>query len=102
MTPPEFYLPMERFRDGRWYSTARADRIDSHTHGAPGDPDFFEEVLYRLSAGDWFLIGRGGAESPWGVRLHDGTRAAAKNLRALTDAKASKWQRARAEARRGA
>ena len=95
---PELENPMVRLRDGTWFSTdpAKARAIARTSRGKPGDPDFYEETLYRRRRdGRAFLVGRGDVASPWGVTLHDGeTRAPAKGLRVMEDLEAEAWVRA--------
>ena len=97
---------MARLRGGRWYDTDGLDCVASYRSGVPGEPEFVEEELYRTEDGAFFLIGRGGSRSEWGVHLCttvDGEavrdmsrKSAAKNLRALSDADAAAWEESHA------
>ena len=92
---------MARFRDGRWYDTSESSLVSSYRSGDPGGLDFVEEQLYQTVDGAFFLIGRGGSKSEWGVHLWttvDGEtvrdmsrKSGAKDLRVLTDVEAESW-----------
>lgn len=47
------------------YDTEASEVIRKYTHGFYGDPAGYEEVLFRTDAGNYFVYGNGGSESPY-------------------------------------
>lgn len=47
------------------YDTEVADVVCKYTSGNFGDPDGYEEILYRMPEGAYFTYGKGGADSPY-------------------------------------
>ncbi len=63
------------------YDTEKAELVAKKTSGAFGDPDGFEECLYRMSDGKLFLYGVGGEASPY----------AEETIKRISAANADKW-----------
>lgn len=47
------------------YDTEKAERVAGRTFGTFGDPAGYEETLYATKAGLYFIVGKGGEESPY-------------------------------------
>ena len=47
------------------YDTAISEIVKKVSHGTFGDPDGYEETLYRMPDGSFFLYVAGGAASPY-------------------------------------
>lgn len=47
------------------YDTERAEECGHRTFGAFGDPDGYEETLYKTKGGLYFVLGTGGEASPY-------------------------------------
>ena len=63
------------------YDTERAEECGHRTFGAFGDPDGYEETLYKTPDGKFFLYAFGGAESPF----------TAETIKRMSAAKADEW-----------
>jgi len=63
--------------------------------GLPEDPAFVEERLYEDDDGRFFLVGRGGPETSYAVRLAprtaDSPSVGSRRLEACTPAQAEHW-----------
>ncbi len=64
------------------YDTENAALVAKYTEGQFGDPAGFEECLYQLADGKFFLYVNGGEESPY----------AEENIKRLSKAKAEEWR----------
>ena len=47
------------------YDTETAELIKKCTYGNYGDPAGYEEILFQMPAGQYFVYGNGGEESPY-------------------------------------
>lgn len=47
------------------YDTEAAELIHKYTFGNYGDPAGYEEILFQMPGGQYFVYGNGGAESPY-------------------------------------
>ena len=47
------------------YDTEKADEVATRSFGTFGDPAGYEETLYSTKAGLFFIVGKGGEESPY-------------------------------------
>lgn len=56
---------MKRIICKKEYNTETSECLGGFTHGCYGDPDGFEERLYRTADGYYFLYGLGGEDSPY-------------------------------------
>jgi len=57
---------MKRIINGKLYNTETAERVTDHGAGlGRGDPDNFDEALYRTKKGNWFLAGSGGSRTKY-------------------------------------
>jgi len=50
---------------GKRYDTETATRVASDSYSNYGDLGYWEEEIYRTQKGSWFLVGEGGAMSPY-------------------------------------
>ena len=66
------------------YDTEASELIQKKTFGSFGDPQGYEEVLYKTQDGKYFLYANGGAQSPY----------AEETIKRLAPAKAAEWQKA--------
>ena len=49
------------------YDTETAELVFKYTHGYFGDPNGYEEILYKNENGSFFVYGHGGEESIYPV-----------------------------------
>jgi len=49
----------------RTYDTEKATEVAKRTFGEFGDPAGYEETLYQTKQGLYFVVGLGGADSPY-------------------------------------
>ena len=63
------------------YDTAASEVIMKRTFGQFGDPNGYEETLYKTADGKYFLYVNGGAQSPY----------AEENIKRMSAAKAEEW-----------
>ena len=47
------------------YDTEAAELIHKYTNGSFGDPAGYEETLYQMPGGQYFVYGNGGETSPY-------------------------------------
>lgn len=47
------------------YDTEGATLVHKYTHGSFGDPAGYEEILFQMANGKYFVYGNGGADSPY-------------------------------------
>ena len=55
---------MQKIICKKLYDTDAAELVKKVCHGAFGDPAGYEESLYRMPDGGYFIYSNGGAESP--------------------------------------
>ncbi len=65
----------------REYDTELATLIKKHTEGAFGDAAGFEETLYQMPNGWYFLYVNGGEDSPYPT----------ENIKSVSKVKAEEW-----------
>lgn len=65
------------------YDTEAAELIHKHTSGNFGDPAGYEETLYQMPGGQYFVYGNGGEASPYAVEKI--TRLAKTKVQAWID-----------------
>ena len=63
------------------YDTDTAEFIQKKTVGAFGEPDGYEECLFKTSDGKFFIYGNGGENSPY----------AEETIKRMSAAKAEEW-----------
>ncbi|MBQ6819504.1 MAG: hypothetical protein IJP35_07865 [Clostridia bacterium] len=63
------------------YDTAASEVIMKRTFGQFGDPNGYEETLYKTADGKYFLYVNGGAQSPY----------TEENIKRMSAAKAEEW-----------
>ena len=56
---------MKKIIDGKLYDTTTAGKIACCYEELPTAPNFLQETLYRKKTGEFFLHGKGGAESKY-------------------------------------
>jgi hypothetical protein len=64
------------------YDTDTAEFVAKKTFGGYGDPDGYEECLFKTPDGKFFLYGNGGEASPY----------AEETIKRMSAAKADEWQ----------
>lgn len=67
----------------RMFDTEKSTELGTRSFGYFGDPAGYEETLYQTRQGLYFVVGKGGEESPY---------AEGEDLRYLTDDEAAAWQ----------
>ena len=56
---------MKQIVRGLRYDTETAEQIASDSYSNYGDFGYWSEEIYRTKRGNWFLVGEGGAMSPY-------------------------------------
>lgn len=64
------------------YDSEKAEALGKREFSYYGDPAGYEEALYKTKGGLYFVVGQGGADSPYA----DGA-----DIRPLTDEEAQAW-----------
>lgn len=75
---------MKKIISKREYDTELAELIQKVTSGAYGDAEGYEERLYQMPNGWYFLYVNGGEASPYPT----------ENIKSLSKAKAEEWLKA--------
>lgn len=65
------------------YDTTKSTELGTRSFGAYGDPAGYEETLYQTRQGFYFLVGKGGDQSPY---------AGEEDLRPISEDEAKAWQ----------
>ncbi len=65
----------------REYDTETATLVKKFTYGEVGDTEGYEETLYQIEGGLYFLYVNGGEDSPY----------KAENIKSVSKAKAAEW-----------
>ena len=82
---------MKQVIDRKLYDTETAEQIAQH---APltdrGDFHYLTETLYKLSDGEYFLHGEGGAATKWAEKISN-ERTPGEEIQRLTDEEALDW-----------
>ncbi len=74
---------MQKIIRGKVYDTEQAELISTRAEGMYGDPNGFEERLYKNPDGFYFLYAVGGETSPYPN----------PTIRAVSKVKAEEWKR---------
>ena len=64
------------------YDTNTAEALGNRAHSYYGDPEGYEETLYKTKGGLYFLWGLGGADSPYN---------SGEDIRPLSEKEAKAW-----------
>lgn len=72
---------MQKIICKKLYDTAQAELQKKNANGAYGDPAGYEESLYRMPDGCYFLYYNGGEQSPYPQ----------EDIRRISAAKAEEW-----------
>ena len=85
---------MEKIINGKFYSTETAKAMGSYDNGL-GIRDFnaLEETLYRKKTGEFFLYGKGGANTQYAESMGNG-RTSGEDIIPLTEEGAREWAEA--------
>lgn len=82
---------MKKIVNRKKYDTEKAEEIASWSNSLPvTDFSHCSETLYRTENGNYFLAGRGGAESRWNEK-HGGMWGAGSGIKPLSDEEAADW-----------
>jgi hypothetical protein len=79
---------MKKIITGKLYDTENADFVvdlSATKHGREQDFDFDSTGLYRSPKGQFFIAGRGGANSRWRRKVDTSTWTAGEGLELVTD-----------------
>ena len=82
---------MKKIIYNKVYDTDTAQKMGSDNYGKCGDPDWWNEELYRKKTGEFFLYGEGGANSQYAKRLYANNWAESANIIPLTYKRAQEW-----------
>ena len=56
---------MKKVINGKRYDTETATKVADDSYSNYGDFGYWSEEIYRTKRGNWFLVGEGGAMSPY-------------------------------------
>lgn len=82
---------MKKIINGKRYDTDTAKEVGYADFNQPRSFDWYEETLYQKKTGEFFIYGKGGARSPYNVRLGYSEWAGGSALRPLTFEQARQW-----------
>ena len=83
---------MKKIIKGKLYDTDTAKKLAVWSNEYyPNDFNFCQERLYRKRTGEYFLFGKGGANSGYRERCYGGGWTAGKNIIPLTYEEARQW-----------
>ena len=82
---------MKKVINRKMYDTYTANELFEWESGHSYNAHWHAETLYRKKNGEFFLVCDGGALSPYGEHLTDGSRIAGKFIRPLSDEEALDW-----------
>lgn len=86
---------MRKVIKGKMYDTSTAKLAGSWDNGLlPGDLGYMAESLYRKRTGEYFLHGRGGAQTPYARAAGGGFWGSGENISAMTEPEARAWAEA--------
>ncbi len=80
------------------YDTDTATAIASWSEGYFSEFEFFTETLYQKKNGEFFLYGKGGADSAYGRECGFHSRCGSEQISPLTLERASEWAEKHADA----
>ena len=82
---------MKAIINGKRYNTETATEVWSNSSSYPvNDFKYYEETLYKTTAGNWFLQGEGGALSQYAVPVGNSTGGGSRII-PLTAVEAQEW-----------
>ena len=82
---------MKRVINGRKYDTETATLLASWNNGYDiNDPNYVEEILYRMTTGEYFVYGRGGANSCYS-KWHNGQWYGSNDIIPKSEPRARAW-----------
>ena len=82
---------MKRIINNRRYDTEKAKEIGRGSGGFPGDFNYYEEVLYKKRTGEYFIYGRGNANTKYAVQVDSGTWSGGSAITPLSYGEAREW-----------
>lgn len=83
---------MKAIIGGKRYDTETATEVGHYANSYyAGDFHHYKEVLYKTTAGAWFLQGEGGGLSKYGVNVGNNGSCAGSALVPLSAADAREW-----------
>ena len=82
---------MKKIINGRKYDTDTAELVAEWDNGDYGDFDFVREGLYRKRTGEYFLYGRGGAQTRYALACSATNWGGGEGFAPLAEDEARKW-----------
>ncbi len=82
---------MKKIINGKKYDTDTAQLCASYSFGFPGSHNHWEGSLYRKKTGEFFLHGRGGANSQWAKAIDQNSRSGGSGILPMTEGEARVW-----------
>lgn len=82
---------MKKIINGKMYDTETATFVGETYYGVSGDLDHVWEALYQSPNGQWFLAGRGGARSKYGIQTAPNSWSGGSCITLLSPEEALAW-----------
>ena len=82
---------MKKVINGKRYDTETAALVAADSYSNYGDFGYWAEELYHTKKGNWFLVGEGGAMSPYARSVGQNETAGGEGITPLTWGKALVW-----------
>ena len=82
---------MKKIINGRRYDTDTARELASDSYSNYTDFNYWEETLYRKNTGEYFLHGKGGANTQYAVAVDTNSWRGGERIMPLTIREAQEW-----------
>lgn len=82
---------MKKIINGKLYNTETARLIGDYEYSNSSDFNWVYEGLYVTKKGQYFLAGKGGANSKYGKSLGNNSYGGGSNIELLTENEAKEW-----------
>lgn len=89
---------MKKIINGKVYNTETARKVAEHEHSYRTEFDWCDEALYCKRTGEYFLAGRGHAQSRYACQVEQNCWAPGEGIIPLTYAEAKEWGEAHMDA----
>ena len=88
---------MKKVINGKRYDTETATKVADDSYSNYGDFGYWSEEIYRTKRGNWFLVGEGGAMSPYARAVGQNETRGGSVIIPFTKKEALAWLEAHTE-----
>ena len=88
---------MKKVVNNKRYDTETAALVAADSYSHPGDLGYWAEEIYRTKRGNWFLVGEGGAMSPYARAVGQNETRGGSVIIPFTKKEALAWLEAHTE-----